>query len=85
MEQRLSGKRILITQADDYMGPAFAAMLLSPPGAAASGCKPLNGIDSVCGLQAPPMGAGTVAVARDGYLFIGSYIGDRIIRVAVRK
>lgn len=26
MKQRLSGKRILITQADDYMGPAFAAM-----------------------------------------------------------
>jgi 2-keto-3-deoxy-L-fuconate dehydrogenase len=26
MEPRLSGKRILITQAEDYMGPAFAAM-----------------------------------------------------------
>ena len=26
MTQRLQGKRILITQADDYMGPAFAAM-----------------------------------------------------------
>ena len=26
MEQRLAGKRILISQAGEYMGPAFAAM-----------------------------------------------------------
>jgi hypothetical protein len=30
MEPRLSGKRILITQAEDYMGPAFAARGLGP-------------------------------------------------------
>ena len=28
----------------------------------------------------PPMGAGTVAVERDGELFIGSFAGDRLIR-----
>lgn len=32
-------------------------------------------------LEGPPMGAGTAAVELDGYLFIGSYTGDRIIRV----
>jgi hypothetical protein len=30
-----------------------------------------------------PMGAGTVAVEVDGYLYIGSYLGDRMIKVAV--
>jgi hypothetical protein len=34
-------------------------------------------------LEGPPMGAGTVAVELAGYLFIGSYTGDRIIRVPV--
>ncbi len=29
-----------------------------------------------------PMGAGTVAVEVDGYLYIGSYAGDRMIKVA---
>ncbi len=32
-------------------------------------------------LEGPPMGAGTAAVEVDGYLFIGSFTGDRIIRV----
>ena len=30
-----------------------------------------------------PMGAGTVAVELDGYLYIGSYIGDRMIKIAL--
>ncbi len=30
-----------------------------------------------------PMGAGTVAVELDGFLYIGSYVGDRMIKVAV--
>lgn len=30
-----------------------------------------------------PMGAGTVAVEVDGYLYIGSYAGDRMIKVAI--
>jgi len=30
-----------------------------------------------------PMGAGTVAVEVDGYLYIGSYLGDRMIKVAI--
>jgi hypothetical protein len=30
-----------------------------------------------------PMGAGTVAVEVDGYLYIGSYVGDRMIKVAI--
>ena len=30
-----------------------------------------------------PMGAGTVAVELDGYLYIGSYVGDRMIKVPV--
>ena len=31
-----------------------------------------------------PMGAGTVAVEVDGYLYIGSYLGDRMIKVAIQ-
>ncbi len=31
----------------------------------------------------PPMGAGTVAVEVDGQLYIGSYAGDRMIKMAV--
>ncbi len=30
-----------------------------------------------------PMGAGTVAVEVDGYLYIGSYVGDRMIKLAI--
>jgi hypothetical protein len=33
--------------------------------------------------EGPPMGAGTVAVELDGFLYIGSYLGDRIIKMAV--
>jgi hypothetical protein len=32
-------------------------------------------------LEGPPMGAGTVALQRGGNLYIGSYVGDRIIRL----
>lgn len=31
--------------------------------------------------EGPPMGAGTVALQRGGDLYIGSYVGDRIIRL----
>ena len=31
--------------------------------------------------EGPPMGAGTVALQRGGNLYIGSYVGDRIIRL----
>lgn len=31
--------------------------------------------------EGAPMGAGTVAVELDGYLYIGSYVGDRIIKL----
>ena len=30
--------------------------------------------------EGPPMGGGTVAVEAAGYLYIGSYAGDRIIK-----
>ena len=33
--------------------------------------------------EGEPMGAGTVAVELDGFLYIGSYVGDRMIKVAV--
>ena len=33
--------------------------------------------------EGAPMGAGTVAVELDGYLYIGSYAGDRMIKIAV--
>jgi len=33
--------------------------------------------------EGEPMGAGTVAVELDGYLYIGSYVGDRMIKMAV--
>jgi hypothetical protein len=33
--------------------------------------------------EGPPMGAGTVAVELDDFLYIGSYLGDRIIKMAV--
>jgi hypothetical protein len=33
--------------------------------------------------EGKPMGAGTVAVEVDGYLYIGSYVGDRMIKMAV--
>jgi hypothetical protein len=41
------------------------------------------GTETLLELEGVPMGAGTVAVEVDGYLFIGSYTGDRIIRVAL--
>ncbi|MBN7798267.1 hypothetical protein [Parahaliea mediterranea] len=31
--------------------------------------------------EGPPMGAGTAAVRHDGALYVGSYVGDRIVRV----
>lgn len=31
--------------------------------------------------EGPPMGAGTVALQRGGNLYVGSYVGDRIIRL----
>ena len=31
--------------------------------------------------QGPPMGAGTAAIHHGGYLYIGSFLGDRMIRV----
>jgi hypothetical protein len=31
----------------------------------------------------PPMGAGTTAVAVDGFLYIGSYAGDRMIKLPI--
>jgi hypothetical protein len=31
--------------------------------------------------EGPPMGAATVAVSASGYLYLGSYIGDRIIKL----
>ncbi len=33
--------------------------------------------------EGPPMGAGTVAVELNGYLYIGSYVGDRMIKLAL--
>jgi len=33
--------------------------------------------------EGKPMGAGTVAVELDGHLYIGSYVGDRMIKVAL--
>jgi len=35
--------------------------------------------------QGPPMGAGTVAVSVNGFLYIGSYVGDRMIKLALPK
>lgn len=35
--------------------------------------------------EGPPMGAGTVAVAVDGFLYIGSYVGDRMIKLPIAK
>lgn len=31
--------------------------------------------------EGPPMGAGTAAVRHDGALYVGSYVGDRIVRI----
>ena len=33
--------------------------------------------------EGKPMGAGTVAVELDGYLYIGSYAGDRMVKMAI--
>lgn len=33
--------------------------------------------------EGKPMGAGTVAVELDGYLYVGSYAGDRMVKIAV--
>jgi hypothetical protein len=35
--------------------------------------------------EGPPMGAGTVAVQRGDALYIGSYVGDRIIRIPLKR
>lgn len=39
----------------------------------------------VLSLQGKPMGAGTVAVEQGGFWYIGSYAGDRMIKVAMPK
>ena len=35
--------------------------------------------------QGAPMGAGTVAVEAAGHLYIGSYVGDRLIKVPLEQ
>ncbi|MBT4519972.1 MAG: hypothetical protein HOC23_08195 [Halieaceae bacterium] len=35
--------------------------------------------------EGPPMGAGTVAVEQNGYLYIGSYTGDRMIKYPISR
>jgi 2-keto-3-deoxy-L-fuconate dehydrogenase len=79
MEPRLSGKRILITQAEDYMGPAFAAMFrehgaevvedntdLVPVDAAAEVIAGAGLVDVlVANLAAPAAGARVTRVEED--------------------
>ncbi len=50
MQQRLAGKRILITQAADYMGPAFAAMFREHGAEVIEDCSDLTRVDAAAEL-----------------------------------
>ena len=52
MQQRLAGKRILITQAQDYMGPAFAAMFREHGAEVIEDCSDLTQVDAAAELIA---------------------------------
>jgi len=78
MSQRLAGKRVLLTQAEDYMGPATVEVFeaegadvvadareLQPPGAAARAVAEAGRVDVLVANLAAPNFSGTVATELD--------------------